>query len=201
MPEMKWTGLESGIAEGKSASKPVIVVFATEGLKSPSTFNRARTPNQVVALRQALTASGAITTRVLPPKPPRNTRGMSSDEIKAARESYNAAVKEYRETARKYGVSMYPTMVFLAPEGDVMGRLFSPDARTIHRTLKALPRAIAEHRKKKAREAAAKAKIEAAKKEAEASAKKTGGAPKKAAETPKKADKAAAKATEKPAST
>ena len=161
-PPLKWNSLEAGLASAKSASKPLVVVFATETLKSAATFNRAKTPQQIVEMRKALTECGAVPVRLLPPKFP-NTTGMNADEVKAAREAHKGAVKKYQEAARKYGAQMYPTMVFLDPDGDVMGKLFCPDAHTVYRALKELPAAVKTHQEKKAKAAAAKAAADAAK--------------------------------------
>jgi hypothetical protein len=182
LPPVKWQGLNGALSRARSRNKPVLLVFATEKLKSAATFNRAGSPAQVAEVRKQLGKSGAIPVKVLPPKPPKTVRGMSADEIKLARKAYREACRKYRETARKYGASMYPTVVFLAPGGDVLGRVFNPSARTLHASLKALPAAVRAHREKKAREAAAKAKkeaeAEAEKKSQEAAkqAKKTGAA-------------------------
>ncbi len=156
-----WKSLSSALSSAKSSDKAVVLVFATEGLRSAATFNRASSTKHAEATRKALSESGALPVKYLPPKVP-STRGMDGDSARAALKTYQEAMKKYRATAKKYGATLYPTMVFLAPEGDVMGRLYCPNAQTVHQTLKALPAAIKHHRERKAKLAAAKAKQEAA---------------------------------------
>ena len=153
LPKIKWKSLNGALG----SNKPVVVIFTIKGLKSAATFNRAGTPEQVKALRRELSKSGAVPVKLLPPEVP-NVRGMGDESRRLALKRHAAAMKKYRDAARKYGATAYPTMVFLAPGGDLMARLYSPSASAVHQTLQALPAAVVAHRKKKAAQAAAKAK-------------------------------------------
>jgi hypothetical protein len=157
LPPVSWMSLEGALGQAKSGDKPVIVVFAIEKLKSPCTFNRAGTPKQVAELRKSLAESGALAVRLNPPKMPKLAAGAGVEEVKAARKLYSQRQKEYAATAKKYGAHMYPTMVFLAPDGGIVGRLFGPDAHTLNRALKALPAAVKAYQSKTAKESAEKA--------------------------------------------
>ncbi len=156
LPPMKWNSLEAGLANAKRSKKPLVVVFTMKNLKGPTVFNTRK-------LRDALGKSGAVTARVLRPVPPKAAPGASADEVKALREAYWKTLKEHLEIASKYGAVTYPTMVFLAPEGDVMGRLFGPSTQVLTATLRALPKTVKVHAARKAKAAAAKAAADAAK--------------------------------------
>jgi thioredoxin-related protein len=161
-----WKGLDGALSSAKGSNKPVVLVFATEKLKSAATFNRASNTRQVAAMRKALVASGAMAVKLTPPKVP-NVRGMDREAVKLAAKAHGVATKKYLATAKKYGATTYPTMVFLAPQGEVMGRLYCPNAQTVCLTLKALPAAVKAFQAKKAE------KAEKARKDAEKSAKET----------------------------
>ncbi len=150
LPPLKWASLEAGLSKARSGNKPVVVVFTTRKFKGPATLNARM-------LRKALTGSGAIPVKVLPPKAPRVPAGASREEHKKLVASYQQALKKYRELAGKYGARTNPTMVFLAPGGDVVGRLSGPTNNSrVLSALKALPGRVKALLEKKKREAATK---------------------------------------------
>jgi hypothetical protein len=141
---MKWTDLDEALKSGK----PVVAVFTTKDFRGPAVFDNHD-------LRACLKASGAVAARVLPPDAP-NTRGCATRErFNAAMEGYREKFKAYGELARKYGANVNPTMVCIAPGGDVVARLYGPGGGEVERTLKSLPDTIAKFKAAKEAQRAA----------------------------------------------
>ncbi len=131
LPPMKWKSLDEALKSGK----PVVAVFTTKDFRGPAVFDNHD-------LRACLKASGAVAARVLPPEVP-NTRGCATrEEFNAAIQSYREKLKAYGELARKYAADVNPTMVCMAPGGEVVARLRGPGGGEVERTLKGLPEAI-----------------------------------------------------------
>jgi hypothetical protein len=131
LPPMKWKSLDAALKSGK----PVVAVFTTRAFRGPAVFDNHD-------LRACLKASGAVAARVLPPEAP-NTKGCATrEEFNAAMEGYREKLKAYGELARKYGANVNPTMVCIAPGGDVVARLHGPGGGEVERTLKGLPETI-----------------------------------------------------------
>jgi len=156
LPPLKWFELEPGLAEAKSNSKPAAAVFCTKEYKGAATFDSAE-------LRKALTASGAIPIRILPPEPPRVPAESTADDVKKLQEQYNETIKKYKQTLAKYSVTTGPTMVFLTADGDAVGELVIPTDQQVSQALANLPKTIEAFKAAKAKAEAEKAKAEAGK--------------------------------------
>ena len=156
LPPLVWETLDSGLAKAEKASKPLVVVFTTKEFKGPGTFENW-------ALRDALKASGAIIARVLPPEAPSAPAGAKPEEVQALQDAYVQALKTHAELAKKYGVTMQPTQVFLTSGGEQMATLATPSQPEVQRYLQGLPKLVEQYK-------AAKARIEEAKAPAPAGA-------------------------------
>ncbi|GEM_PF-2481942 len=143
LPPLKWLELEPGLAEAKGGGKPAAVLFCTREYKGAATFEGE-------ALRKALTASGAVTIRVLPPEAPRVHAGATADEVRQLQEQFNATVKNYQATLARYGVTNGPALVFLTSDGEVLGSLVSPGDHDVSKVLANLPKTIEEFKAAKA---------------------------------------------------
>jgi len=148
LPPMKWESLEAGLAKAKSSNKPAIVVFTTSNFKGPGTF-------ESWPLRNALTKSGAIPIRVLPPVAPVLAPNASADEINRVQKSYAEALKKYQETARQYGVAeIHPVVAFVEPNGAVLWTLRGPGHDDMLKHTAGLPQGVREYEAMIAREKA-----------------------------------------------
>jgi len=127
-----WRELEPGLSEAKSQNKPAVAVFTMKGFQGPAAFDEP-------GLRSCLTSSGAIPIRVLPPEQPVLPGNATPEVVKATRESYEAACKKYRELAEKLGVSVNPTVLLFAPEGEPSCRLAAPSSGELLGAMGVLP--------------------------------------------------------------
>jgi hypothetical protein len=143
LPKLEWKTLEEALEEAKTSGKPVLVLFATRRFKGPATLNTR-------AIRAALKKSGSIPARMLPPRRPRFASGVTHEEYKLATEAYWKLQKQYAATAKKYGAIINPTMLGLAPDGEIISRAYRPTGAQVVSSLKRLPALLKAWKKKKA---------------------------------------------------
>jgi hypothetical protein len=149
-------------------------VFVTKGFDGPATFKGD-------LLRISLKAKGYIPIKVVHPVQPKTPSGATYEERKKIYEEYREKLKKHHALLKKYGVSRYPTMVFMTSGGEVVYRLCFPNTSLVNRTLCDLGKII-----KKYEEAKAKAEEEKKKREAAAAAAASAKAEAKAKSQPKK---------------
>jgi hypothetical protein len=145
LPPLAWESLDSGLEKAKSAGKPLIVVFTTKDFRGPGTFEDR-------ALRDALTGSGAVIARVLPPEQPAVPAGASAEQVRDLQDGYAQALAKYQDVARKYEVAgVNPTQVFLSPQGEKLTMLAAPSQPDVKQQLLTLPKLVEWHKANKDR--------------------------------------------------
>ncbi len=135
---LAWKKLSKALYDAGKEGKPVALVFTASAHNGPANFSSS-------GLRQELAASKAIPVRVLPPQTPKSLQHHKKAIREQLAATFGKALKDYRELAKKYGVSANPTIVFLAPDGTVLGRLVNPTSDALRGALKALPAAVRKH--------------------------------------------------------
>jgi hypothetical protein len=136
LPALKWASdLDAGLKQAKTKSQPVLVLFTTKTFKGLPNFDDKD-------VRKALTDSGAVLVKILPPEAAKPAKGATADDIKKQQDAFADAQTKYKDLCAKYSVTATPTIVFFDADGDAVSTLATPTNDQLVQALNGLAKTI-----------------------------------------------------------